>query len=165
MTRYAEGTTVPSDRSRAEIEKVVSRYGADSFGYGWQDRRAMIGFRMHGKQIRFILPMPDRNAPEFSRTPTGRPRTATAAAEAFEREVRQRWRALALVVKAKLVAVEEGVVTFEEEFGAYVVLPDGRTVGEYLTPAIEQAYQSGRVPPLLPAFERRALEAGSSLDG
>lgn len=32
MRRYAEGTTVPVERTRAEIEKLVRQRGATSFG-------------------------------------------------------------------------------------------------------------------------------------
>lgn len=41
MTEYAQNTDVPSDRSRAEIEKTLSHYGAFSFMYGWQDASAV----------------------------------------------------------------------------------------------------------------------------
>lgn len=34
MTRFAENTTVGADRSRAEIEKNLTRYGADSLCNG-----------------------------------------------------------------------------------------------------------------------------------
>ena len=118
--RYAESTTVPSDRSRAEIEKTLARYGATTFQYGWQQDRAAIGFVMSGRQIRFILPLPDRENPDFTRTPTGKSRTATAAEAAYEQAVRQRWRALSLMVKAKLEAVASGIVTFEEEFISFL---------------------------------------------
>lgn len=35
MSRYAENTSVSSDRSRAEIEQILARYGAEQFMYGW----------------------------------------------------------------------------------------------------------------------------------
>ena len=146
--RYAESTTVPSDRSRAEIEKTLARYGATTFQYGWQQDRAAIGFVMSGRQIRFILPLPDRENPGFTRTPTGKSRTATAAEAAYEQAVRQRWRALALMVKAKLEAVASGIVTFEEEFLPHTVLPSGRTVAQEIMPAVESAYATGAVTPL-----------------
>jgi hypothetical protein len=38
MTRYAEGTSVPMDRSRAEAEKTLIRYGAHGFAYAWERR-------------------------------------------------------------------------------------------------------------------------------
>ena len=146
--RYAESTTVPSDRSRAEIEKTLARYRATTFQYGWQQDRAAIGFVMSGRQIRFILPLPDRENPDFTRTPTGKSRTATAAEAAYEQAVRQRWRALSLMVKAKLEAVASGIVTFEEEFLPHTVLPSGRTVAQEIMPAVESAYATGAVTPL-----------------
>jgi len=36
-----------------------------------------------------------------------------------------------------------------KEFMAHIVLPNGQTVGEAVTPRIEQAYQTGEMPPLL----------------
>lgn len=44
MTRYAETTTVTSDASRGEIERTLTRYGADGFMYGWDQSRAVLGF-------------------------------------------------------------------------------------------------------------------------
>lgn len=35
MTRYAQKTTVPVERSRNEIEATLARYGAQQFMYGW----------------------------------------------------------------------------------------------------------------------------------
>lgn len=151
MPTYASDTSVTSDRSRAEIERTLSRYGATSFAYGWETARAMVGFVAHDRQVRFILPLPDRQAREFTHTPNrGTPRTPDAADAAYEQAVRQRWRALALVIKAKLEAVETGIVTFEDEFAMHMVLPDGRTVGDWVVPQIAEAYATGQMPaPLL----------------
>ena len=71
MPRYAQSTDVSSDRSRAEIERTLARYGATTFTYGWSGDRAAIGFVMDGRQIRFVLPLPDRTDNEFTLTPTG----------------------------------------------------------------------------------------------
>lgn len=144
--RYAADTSVTPERSRSEIERTLERYGADSFAYGWEEGRAVIGFRAHGKYVRFSLPMPSRQAQEFRLTATGQVRSDNAAEEAWRKAVRQRWRALALMVKAKLEAVESGIVTFEEEFMAHLVLPDGRTTGEALLPQVEEAYELGTMP-------------------
>jgi hypothetical protein len=148
MARYAEQTSVPSDRSRAEIERTLERYGATAFQYGWTAGRAVIGFSMNDRHIRFVLPLPDRDSLDFTLTPTGRERSAAAAQEAFEQAVRQRWRALALMVKAKLEAVAADIVTFEEEFLPHTVLPSGRTVAEEIMPAVEHAYTTRSVAPL-----------------
>lgn len=148
--RYAENTSVDSAASRAEIERTLTRYGATSFSYGWEEGRAAIAFTAKGRQVRFILPMPDRDARQFTHTrERGTPRKPEAAAREYEQAVKQRWRALALVVKAKLEAVEAGIVTFEEEFLAHMVLPNGRSVYAEVAPAVEDAYRSGIVKPLL----------------
>jgi len=143
--RYAAETEVSPEKSRAEIESTLTRYGATRFMYGWQDNAAVIGFEVHGRRVRFVLPLPQ--ASEFKQQPgRGRKRTPD---KAVEQATRQRWRALALAVKAKLETVEAGIATFEDEFMAYIVLPSGETVGQWMAPQIEQAYQSGQMPPLL----------------
>ena len=65
------------------------------------------------------------------------------------------WRALNLVIKAKLEAVECGISVFEDEFMASIVLPSGDTVGDFMKPQIEQAYISRTMPSLLPMLEGR----------
>lgn len=155
MSRYAANTDVTSERSRAEIEKTLARYGADQFFYGWQTGAATIGFRMHDRRVQFILPLPDREADEFRLTPSRKwLRSDKEAETAYEQAVKQKWRALALVVKAKLEAVESGITTFEEEFLAHIVLPDGTRVSDFMIPQIGRAYASGHMPPLLPMLEK-----------
>lgn len=152
MSRFAENTTVPSDRSRAEIEKTLMRYGAESFMYGTSATRAMIAFEAYGRRVQFRLPLPDRDSDEFKRTPARRNiRTPEQREAAYEQAVRQRWRALALVIKAKLEAVEAGITEFEDEFLAHIMLPGGQTAGDWLRPQIASAYETGKMPPLLPA--------------
>ena len=155
MSRYAANTDVSSERSRGEIERTLTRYGATAFMYGWQDTKAVIGFKAHGRMLRFVLPMPDRNDPEFVFRPyEGKPgttrRPVAKAQEAWEQAGRQRWRALALAIKAKLEAVEAGITEFESEFMAQIVLPNGQTMAEHSLPLIERAYESGQMPALLP---------------
>ena len=150
MSTYAAKTEVSADRSRTEIEKTLQRYGATSFVYGWEETRAAVGFVAHGRQVRLVIPLPDPSDREFARTPTGRPRSAVQAKQAYEQAVRARWRSLALVVKAKLEAVATGLVTFEQEFLAYTVLPNGQTLGEWVEPQIDQVYATGQAPSMLP---------------
>ncbi|AVO21643.1 hypothetical protein HWC44_gp042 [Mycobacterium phage ThetaBob] len=154
MAKYAANTDVSSDRSRAEIERTLNRYGARQFMYGWDEDQAIVGFVIHNRQVRFILPMPNRQDREFTKTPTGRSRAATQIAQAYEQAVRQRWRSLALVIKAKLEAVESGIVSFDAEFLAHLVLPNGHTVGDSVMPAVAEAYATGHTPALLPSVQR-----------
>jgi len=46
-------------------------------------------------------------------------------------------------------AAEAGITTLEIALQPYILLPNGRTAGEWLAPQIEAAYQSGRMPALL----------------
>ena len=119
MSKYAEGTEVPIDRSQSEIRRIVMNYGATEFMSGEKAGLAVIAFVACGKQVRFSMPLPDPDSPEFRKTPTGRQRSSGATNEAFAQEMRRRWRALALIVKAKLEAVETGIVSFEREFLPY----------------------------------------------
>lgn len=151
MTRYAAETAVSSAKSRAEIETTLERYGADSFMYGTEPGRALVAFRMNGRHIKFVLPMPVKDDPAFAKTPTGKVRAADAALKAWEQAGRQRWRALALVIKAKLEAVESGITEFDDEFMAHIMLPNGETFGSWAKPQIAAAYNTGDMPPLLPA--------------
>lgn len=148
--KYAENTSVSADRSRSEIERTLARYGATSFMYGWQDGSAVIAFQMKDRHVRFVLRMPDRTSEEFTLTPSGKYYRDEAAAEkAWEQATRQRWRALALAVKAKLEAVEAEIASFEQEFLAHIIMPDNRTVSEWVSPQIDKAYQTGKMPKLL----------------
>ncbi|GAB3845031.1 hypothetical protein [Nesterenkonia populi] len=148
MSQYASKTQVPVGRSQDEIGKMLSRYGAGAFGLLEASEGATVEFSMKSRRIRFIVDLPDPQASEFIRTPTGRARTAKQAGEAHEQAVRQRWRALALVIKAKLEVVESGIVGFDEEFLGHIVLPSGRTVSEEIHPQIEAAYGAGEVAAL-----------------
>lgn len=135
---YAEGTSVPVERSRAEIEKVLAKYGADQFVYASATEAALIGFRMKDRMVRFHLPLPFGQ--QYS------------SEEGRGKESRRRWRCLLLVIKAKLEAVSSKITTFEEEFYAHILLPGGLTVYEMSHKAIENAYKTQKPPTLLLGF-------------
>lgn len=155
MSKYAENTGVSAEASRGEIERTLQRYGATGFMYGWQGAAALVAFEMQQRRVKFVLPLPDRNAKEFRFTPgRGLARSEQQAYAAWEQACRQRWRALALVIKAKLEAVETGITCFEDEFLAHIVLPDGATVSEFIRPQLAIAYEHGSMPAMLPDLRR-----------
>lgn len=160
MPEYAKDTTVTIERSRAEIEQTLTRFGATGFMSGWdtEQHTALISFRLRGRYMRFRLDLPDPNAPEFTvkkinQSAYRERRTPAQARAAWEQACKERWRALTLLIKAKLAAVESGVVSLDDEFLASVMLPDKRTVGEWAQPQVQRAYESGNMPPLLPLPE------------
>lgn len=145
---YASDTIVPIEKSKAEIERTVARYGAEGFASAWNSTgKAQIEFLCHGKRIRFILTMPSKDDREFTHFEGRETKRKPAVAEKlWEQGCRQRWRALALCIRAKLEAVESGITAFETEFMAHILLPNGKTAGEHYAPAIESAYKTGKVP-------------------
>lgn len=156
---YAEKTSVSPEKSRAEIERILSRYGAAAFSYGYEGDRAMVAFQAEGRFVRFQVTTPPledfRHAPGRSY----RTRTQSQQQAAQEQAIRQRWRALALVIKAKLESIESGIETFDEAFMPHILLPDMTRAGDWLSPQIERAYETGEMPDMLPAA-RPQLESG-----
>lgn len=133
MRKFAEGTEVPVARSKAEIEAMLNKYGATRFAYMGSATHAVIVFEIVEIRVRFDLPLPapdERNA---------------------EKETRRRWRALALVIKAKLEMVNSGIVSLEDEFLSHAVMPNGERMGEWAKPQLAIAYRNNAMPPLLEA--------------
>jgi hypothetical protein len=151
MSTYASQTVVSPEKSRAEIENTLKRFGADQFMYGYDAEKAVVRFRAKGKLVSFVLPLPDRNEQRFTHASSWQRRTEKQAQAAYDQAIRQRWRALALVIKAKLQAVESEITTFEDEFMAHLLLPDGQTIGEWIAPQIAAIYERDEMPKLLVA--------------
>jgi len=150
MAKFATNTSVSTDRTRAEIEAVLRRYGASHFGYASAPDKAVIGFQANDRRVKFVIPLPDPDAREFTHTDAKRMKREPKAAYAeWEKACRQRWRALALCIKAKLEAVECGITTFESEFLAHIVLPNGETMADRALPYIAEAYATNNTPPMI----------------
>jgi len=138
-----------------EVEEIITRYGATKFAHMTEEGRAVILFEAGGRRVMFEVPLPTRESlrryKKQERSKHDSERSESQITHAMEQESRQRWRALALIIKAKLEAVESGITNFEDEFLSHIVLPDGKTVGKWLKPQIAAVYSTGKMPPLLPA--------------
>lgn len=130
MAKYAARTRVPIDRSLAEIKRSLKRYGAEDFVHAERRSGDIVGFVVNGLQIRIDL---------------------TNGEDDTDQDRRSRWRALCLVIKAKLEAIDSEISTIEQEFMPFVVGPDGRTLWEIAQPKLLAYSQSGEIPRLLPA--------------
>lgn len=148
MAKYAEGTSVPVEKSRAEIEKWLRRAGADQCNSGWSSEKAVVAFRMQGRFVRIEMPLALLNGPKGKQQIDGKWRTQ----EGVDKENRRRWRALLLYIRAKLESVESGIMVFEDAFMAHMVLPNGTTVSSFMRPQIESAYNKGEMPKALPGY-------------
>lgn len=142
MSPYARGTEVPVERSKAEIERLLTAKGATSFQSGWNADFANLGFTLKGTQVLIGVPLPKVH--DYRKL--GRARGEAS----YQAECRRRWRCLLLILKAKFEAVESGISTVEQEFLSALVLPNGRTLGEWAMPLLSEI-QSGRLA--LPAHE------------
>lgn len=151
MATYAKTTTVSPEKSRAEIEQTLTRYGADRFMYATEPGRAVVMFELKGRVVRFVIPIPAGSEFKYYRRTNAyhdTERTEKQQNEAWAQEVRRRWRALCLCIKARLEGVESGIETLEEAFLAHMVLPDGQSFAEWATPQL--ASLNAAMPPLLP---------------
>lgn len=145
---FADSTTVPAERTRAEIESVLKKYGAGSFASGWNDSEAFVAFVSHERMVRFKIKLPARTEKRFTHNGNGRV-TESYGDKLYEQAVRTLWRRLLLCIKAKLESVESSIESFESAFQAHIVLPSGQTVGEWMGPQIAQAYETKAMPLML----------------
>jgi hypothetical protein len=145
---YASKTDVPVSRSRDEIERTLTRFGATAFAYMHQGNRVAIAFEIRNIRVTMNMALPDRD--QFRFDSRGKLRPETAIERDWEQACRQRWRTLANAIKAKLAMVDDGLSTVEREFLADIMTPNGQTVGEILAPQIEEIGRGGLVPALMP---------------
>lgn len=136
---YAAETKAPVSQTQAEIRAMLNKAGADSFGLMEERDRVHLAFELANRKIRFTIPMPARVDTEAPREKNSR-----------EKLTRSRWRALMLVIRAKLESVEANIETMEEAFLSQVQMPSGRTVYEELKAPIALEYKNKSGVPLLP---------------
>lgn len=157
-----ETTTVPVERSQGEIRKLLADHGAGRFAFGEETddggvRWAAVTFTHGGTAVRMRVPHKPIDE-QSARSKARRAHTRSyedIAGEAIEQEAKRIWRVIAWNLKARLVAVEEGVETFEEAFLAHILDPrTNQTI-------FEQLAESGRVELAAPLFPELPERAGS----
>lgn len=153
---YAEGTTVPIEKSEAELKTLLRKAKADRIITGQDDRQglAVVSFELAGRIVRLQMKIPTRD--HLAKTPPQHWARLTFKqrhewlAKKQDLEERRIWRVMLLVTKSKLELIAEGASTVEREFLADIVLPGGQTVHEAITGRIDEAYTSGVSIPMLP---------------
>lgn len=128
--RYAEDTKVPVSRSQDVIKAELRKVKAEQIGVMEGADRHYVVFLVN--DIRYIITTPQL---VLKKDP--------------EREARRQWRSIFLLVKAKCVAIAEGISTVEREFLANAVMPDGTTLADHSTRLIAKAYKEGGSPKTL----------------
>lgn len=140
---YAKGTDVSVDRSQQEITRILQRYQVDSYAFGASKTTVSLGFELNGVPVRIELPTPVRPDPAAkTKAANGR---MVSLMPAWEQEIKETWRALALVLKANLELVERKAVSIEQAFMAFLVMPgESRVLGDVVLPRYQQALASNQ---------------------
>lgn len=155
VRKYAEGTEVSAEKSRAELEVLLQKHGAKEFAVYTSEERTVFMYRLQGAMVRHTVEYPDpKSFQKKNALGTPKPEQLKKQADA---EWRRRWRALVLVCKAKLEIISSGGSTFEREFMADMLLADGSTVAQALVPRLKEMYETGAMP----NFPRLLLGPGS----
>jgi len=152
-TTYASQTTVSVEKSKIELDTLLAKHGATSRGVVSDDitGRAIVVFMLGKANFRLAIPLPRLDDFKAKNPDWPIDKKAEWCRKHHEQACRSRWRAVVLLVKAKLHVVQLGLNTAEREFLADMVLPNGQSVGGFvrekftglLPPSIEQG------PPLL----------------
>jgi hypothetical protein len=133
---YAKGTSVSVSSSQQEIGRVLTRYEIDTYRFGQEPGWAVLEFFMAGFPVRIGVPIPP--APTEDKVYNGRTGRWVQTRPKWEQDVKERWRGLVLLLKANLEAVEMGLVSVEQAFMPFLVLKDGRTLGDVALPTIRE---------------------------
>ena len=145
---YAENTSVAFEKSVVEIITMLKRAGATAFHQIEAESGFMIQFRLSYRVVRFAIEFPS-----IDQMPTRDGRNSLLSDKqrqaAREQRIRQKGRALMLVVKAKLESVESKVETFEQAFLANVVMSDNQTFYDRARENIALEYERGTPQPLM----------------
>lgn len=136
MGTYAKGTSVLVERSKGEVERILTRFGASETIFYQNPQFVVIAFHVNKRHFKLTFPRP-READYYG-------------VRALAQAERERWREIVAYLKATLIAVEAGFITIETAFLAHTMLPDGVTVGQWIKEQLDEIADSGAMPPMLP---------------
>jgi hypothetical protein len=157
--KYAEGTTTPAETTLGEMRRLLEKAGATHWAHGSAPERDVIQFRIDGRMYKFGVERPDLDTikAEYIADAVKRGRERQYVIEARADRIdfgtrtgpewRRRWRARLMWLKAQLEFAEE--VPLQTALLSALVLPDGRTFGDWAAPQVEAMYDSGTMPRML----------------
>ena len=146
MRQYAQGTSVSAFQSAVEIQQMLRKHGCGNLGSMDVDGRTIIMFGLGGLTYRIEAPLPNPSDERWVALGGGGYSRGDFKQSAYDAECQRLWRSMVLITKAKLVAIQDGVETFEEAFMPYIVVGGGMTLRETLLPQIKEAAALGNIP-------------------
>lgn len=125
--KYAQGTTVPVDRSRGDISGILAAHGVTRQGWASEPEGDTLQFELAGYQYKLRIPKPTLAEIKAEHPDAYSNFSFTAA---VEKEWMRRWRANVLLLKAKLEFADDDASTVVRELMPFALLKDGRTLEE-----------------------------------
>lgn len=149
MTTYAKGTTVPTIKTRMEIEALLRKLGCEELGSAESNGTATVFFRKGNWRVQMTMRLPVlKELADAHYKKHWRSLGVEAVQKLLAQREREAWRGFLLVIKAKFAALEHGVETFEEAFMPHIVLHDGTTIGQRALPKLRELVAANQ--PLMP---------------
>jgi hypothetical protein len=140
--RHYEGTVVAESKSLLDIEYLLRLHGVQTVRWttGVDLIRIEFAWPYQGQDLAFRidLAVPAKDGAGYD-----------LVGQKRDQERRRLLRVLLNHIKAKLVAVEDGLVDLEREFLPYLIGKGGQTMGEVLT----EHLKAGNLPETYPLLE------------
>jgi hypothetical protein len=146
MNSYASGTKVSEAKSHFELQQLFKKFGCEGTGYMEHEDETRLMFAKDGVTYKFTLRFPDGES-QIKVGSNYRPGTHGSKLD-YERA--RKMRALVMIVKAQLVAIEEGIATWDDMFIGQTVTDNGQTIAERWGPQVTQKCLEGVYPSVLP---------------
>lgn len=124
--RYAEGTKVSVEKSRAELTTILTKHGIERQAWMTGPEGDQLGFVYRGRSYRLQV-----NKPTYAEA-TSHLSYTTSGMNYVEKEWMRRWRALVLLLKAKIEFAEGDDDAFVREFMPFLLTAGGRTLEEVI---------------------------------
>lgn len=131
---YSSATS--GDKAMAEIQRILQQFGCNKFGVmtDWDAGTLLVQFEWRGAKVSFPASFKGYASAWLKEKPyTSRMRCTKAEHEAKALEIGSIavYSILRDWIKAQVVAVETGLVSFDEVFMAHVLLPNGQRMIEH----------------------------------
>lgn len=124
------------DKAMAEIQRILQKFGCNKFGTmtDWDAGTLMVQFEWNGQRVTFPASFKGYAEMWLKENPWSNRRQSSQAEwqqKAMEIGSMAVYSILRDWIKAQVVAVETGLITFEEVFLAHLMLPSGMRVIEH----------------------------------
>ena len=146
--KYAESTTVPVEKSQAELKATLSKYGCTHFGLLEEPGGATVLFKLNELPFRIRVDLPRQDEERFlvkvhAQTKRKTDLTPEEAHKRWEQACRQTWRVILLIIKANLEATEMGIMRPEQALMPFLLTGTGKTVAEEIFPRMNDLSAKG----------------------